>query len=100
MYVLYAEPFLSFPLLYFPVSSDGIVELSQCFHHLHHFSCCLLIFKKKVCQNQVASVWQTLHVQPAWTKGEFLWDDPGQRSLSHYLVSNQKGLGISRFIMG
>ena len=54
MYVLYAEPFLSFPLLYFPVSSDGIVELSQCFHHLHHFSCCLLIFKKKDCQKQVA----------------------------------------------
>ena len=54
MYVLYAEPFLSFPLLYFPVSSDGIVELSQCFHHLHHFSCCLLIFQKKDCQKQVA----------------------------------------------
>ena len=59
MYVLYAEPFLSFPLLYFLVSSDGIVELSQCFHHLHHFSCCLLIFKKKDCQKQVACMADT-----------------------------------------
>ena len=59
MYVLYAEPFLSFPLLYFPVSSDGIVELSQCFHHLCHFSCCLLIFKKKGCQKQVACMADT-----------------------------------------
>ena len=47
MYVLYAEPFLSFPLLYFLVSSDGIVELSQYFHHLHHFSCCLLNLQEK-----------------------------------------------------
>ena len=59
MYVLYAEPFLSFPLLYFLVSYDGIEELSQCFHHLHHFSYCLLIFKKKDCQKQVACMADT-----------------------------------------